>query len=121
MKAVARSPRESHPWILLPILVCAVGAVLALSGRPVGFTMAALAAGAYLWFALISLRQPLILAAGLLLVIEVLPPFYLSALGDTPIYASFFALPIVAAVLLMRAPDIHWKWDPISKGLAAFL
>ena len=112
--------RRGWPWILAPLFV-ALGGFLALSGRPIGFLLAVAAVAAYVFFALASIEKPLVLATGLLLVLEVLPPFYFNTLGETPIYASFFALPIVMAVIVMRLPDIRWEWDPLSKGLVAFL
>src|SRR6187401_1471269 len=113
--------RRGWPWILAPLLFAAIGGFLALSGRPIGFLLAVAAAAAYFFFVLASIEKPLVLVTGLLLVLEVLPPFYFNTLGETPIYASFFALPIVMAVIVMRLPDIRWQWDPLSKGLVAFL
>jgi len=103
------------------LIAGAIGAALAFSGRPFGFFAVLGAVAAYLLFALLSIREPLILVGGLLLALEVFPPLYTSATGETPIYASFFFIPIVFAVVLVRFPDIRFDWDPIAKGLVAFL
>jgi hypothetical protein len=113
--------RESYRLLLVTTLVCAAGAAMALFGHPLLFIVALLCAAGYLLLTLISIREPLILAGTLLLALEVLPPFYLTSTGETPIYASFFAFPIFLAVVLLRFPDIYWEWDPISRGLLAFL
>src|SRR5262245_16454733 len=108
-------------WILPALFACATGAVLALFGRPVEFVAVLTAAAVYVWFGLASIRQPLLFVTVLLVSLEVFPPFYFSALGETPVYVSFLLVPILIAVVLVRFPDMRVAWDPIGKGLAAFL
>jgi len=109
------------PWVIGALLMCAAGAMLTLSGHPIAFVVAGAGATACLLFVLVSIAEPLILATGLLLVLEVLPPFYFPQLNETPIYVSFLLLPIVLVVVLMRFPDIRWEWDPLGRGLVVFL
>lgn len=68
-----------------------------------------------------SLRRPLVLAALLLFVLQILPPFYREATGETPFFVSFLLLPLLFLVILMRLPDMSFQWDAISRGLLAFL
>src|SRR5262249_57385201 len=49
------------------------------------------------------------------------PPLYFTRSGETPVYISFFLLPIAVAIVLTRFLDIHFSWDPMAKGLMAFL
>lgn len=109
------------PWIVAPLLACAAGGLLALSGSPATIVVGVSAVALYAWFAIVSIREPLILAIAVLVALEVLPPFYFEGLGETPIYVSFFLLPLVLAVVVIRFPDFRWQWDPIGRGLAAFL
>jgi O-antigen ligase len=108
-------------WIP-PILAAGLmGAVLAFSARPVGLVVVLVATVAYALFALVSIRNPLVLAAGILLSLEIFPPLYFAELGDTPLFVSFFLIPIVLVVVVSRFPDRRVGWDPVSRGLAAFL
>ena len=75
----------------------------------------------YVLFAIAAIREPLIFVIVFLLVLELLPPLYFTSSGETPIYISFFLLPIAAAIVLTRFPDIHFSWDPVAKGLMLFL
>src|SRR5688572_20726575 len=115
------SNRWSLPWILPLILGGTIGASLTLSGRPITFVAVIAAVVGYFVFGLTSIGNPLILVAVILLSLETLPPLYVSALGETPIYASFLLLPIALAVVVVRFPDIRFAWDPVARGLAAFL
>ena len=114
----------SDGWRLwcLP-LVCAsmLGAALTLSGRPLLFVLVFTAGFAYLALGVLAISRPLILVLMLLLSLEVLPPVYIGAFGETPLYPSFFLLPIALAVFILRLPDIRLAWDPVACGLAAFL
>lgn len=121
MTATAILERRPWAWFIAALLTCAAGGVLAVSGHPIVFVVASAAAATYFLFAIVSICEPLILATGLLLVLEVFPPFYFPQLNETPIYASFLFLPIVLAVVIMRFPDIRWEWDPLSRGLVMFL
>jgi O-antigen ligase len=102
-------------------LAAAMGASLGLAESAAA--AAALAAGVvvYLLFAAASVRTPLLFAAVLLLSLETLPPFYFSALGETPVYAALPLLPIGFAIVLLRFPDFNIQWDPVATGLAVFL
>jgi hypothetical protein len=113
--------RRNPHWIMPMLLASLIGAVLTLSGRPLGFVAVFAAIAAYLLFALVSIRSPLILVTVLLLVLEVLPPLYIAPWEEMPIFASFLLIPIVAAVIVVRFPDIRREWDPIGTGLAALL
>jgi O-Antigen ligase len=113
--------RRTWPWILPLVLVCVMGILLSLSGHPVLLGVVVVAALGYGIFGLVSIREPLVLVAGLLLVLEVFPPFYFDQLGETPFFVSFLFLPIVLVIIVIRFPDIHFEWDPIARGLAVFL
>ena len=122
MSRVPSIPNERPRPLALPFLMaCAMGMALAWSGRPVAALFLAMAGLAYLIFGLMSIRDPLVWAAGILLVLEVAPPLYFDRLGDTPVYASFLLLPIGLAVVVTRFPDMRFEWDPVAKGLTAFL
>jgi O-antigen ligase len=112
---------KSRAWIVTSLLACAAGGLLALSGSPAAIVMGVSAVAVYALFAVVSIREPLILAIAVLVALEVLPPFYFEGLGDTPVYVSFLLLPLALAVVVVRFPDIRWEWDPIGRGLAAFL
>lgn len=72
-------------------------------------------------FALKSLREPLVFVLPFLLALILLPPFFWSPLGETPIFASMFLVPVGLAVALLRLPDLRLRPDPVAKGLAVFL
>lgn len=108
-------------WILPALFACATGAALALFGKPVEFVVVLAGATVYLLFGLASIRHPLLLVTVMLLCLEVFPPFYFKGLDETPIYVSFFLIPILLAVVVVRFPDMRLAWDPVGKGLAAFL
>jgi hypothetical protein len=114
---------EGRTWLwILPLLAASgIGITATVSGHPVGLLLILGVAIAYGIFTLASIREPFLLIAGLLLSLEVFPPLYFSTFGDTPIFLSFFLLPIVLVVVAIRHPDIHFEWDPIAKGLVAFL
>jgi hypothetical protein len=104
------------------VLLCAaVGSAVALSGYPVGLAAVSIGALGYLLFAWVSLRRPIVFAGTFLIVLEVFPPLYVSALGDRPLYPSFFLLPIAFAVLLIRFGDLRFSGDPLAAGLSLFL
>ena len=103
------------------LLVFLMGMALTVSQHPVGFVAVFAAAAAYVLFGLLSIGNPLLLVTVLLLTLEVLPPIYIGALGETPIFASFLLLPIALAIIVVRFPDIRFKWDPMATGLSALL
>src|SRR5687768_16095544 len=113
--------RTAWPRLLALFLAGTAGGILALSNHPAGFGLFLAGAAAYLLFTLVSVFEPLILVTALLLVLELFPPFYFSRWAETPIYVSFFALPIVVVVIVMWLPDFKWQWDPVATGLLAFL
>ncbi|HET7840560.1 MAG TPA: O-antigen ligase family protein [Terriglobia bacterium] len=90
-----------------------------LAAHPVVF-LAAAAAIALALFALKSIREPLVLVTAFLLAVILLPPFYTGALGETPVYASTLLVPIGLAIILVRLPDFHLRFDPIAQGLLVF-
>jgi O-antigen ligase len=82
----------------------------------------ALAAGlALVVFALKALREPMVLVAAFLLALILLPPFYWNPLGETPIYVSTLLAPVGLAVVLVRVPDLKFRFDPVAQGLMVFL
>ena len=113
--------RRAWPWILPLLFAAVVGIILTLSEHPALLVTMVVAAIAYGVFGLVSIREPLVVVAGLFLEIEVLPPLYFDQFGDTPFFVSFLFLPIVLLVVVIRLPDIHFEWDPIAKGLVVFL
>jgi len=107
-------------WALAPGAVFAawVASILAASPR-----LAAAAAFALLLsvFAAASIRQPLVFVVTFLVILIVLPPFFRSWSGETPIYVSNFLVPIGLAIVLARLPDFHFRLDPVAKALGLFL
>ncbi len=76
---------------------------------------------AYAGFALASVRKPLLFVVVFLFSLEILPPFFFSGLGDSPVYFPLVLLPVALLILVLRFPDIHFSLDPLALGLAAFL
>ncbi len=107
--------------ILLGTTALAAGASFAvLAAHPI--ILAAVAASlAVVFFAIKSIRKPLILVAAFLLAVILLPPFYTGALGETPVYASTLLAPIGLGVLLVRWPDFNLRFDSIARGMVVFL
>ena len=95
-------------------------AVYAARSSPV-IVLALVAAVCGLFFALASIRQPLFFVLIFLIVLEVLPPVFLHRFGETPIYISFFLLPVGLAVILLRLPDFTLTFDSVGKGIVLFL
>ena len=102
-------------------LCVALGSIVPLSSDSLGIAAAVLGVLAYIVFAAVSIREPLIFVIVFLFVLEVFPPFYFSQAGERPIYVSFFLIPIAFAILVTRFPDIRFSWDPVAIGLAFFL
>jgi len=88
-----------HPVVLLGLIACIVLGL----------------------FAMKSLRQPLLFVTVFLTALILLPPIYWKPIGETPIYVSTLLLPVGLAVLLLRLPDFHSRFDPIARGLIVFL
>jgi O-antigen ligase len=115
----AGSSIKGWAWIAALPLTTA-GVVLASSGQPGLIALIAVCTVLYLVFSLACVREPMLLAAGLLLMLAALPPLYLTD-TDWPFYASFLLLPIAPAVFLLRSSDLRLPPDPVAKGLIAFL
>src|SRR5215475_24893 len=98
-----------------------VGLIGAVSGKSAELITGAIGLFVYVLFAMAAIREPLIFVLVFLLVLVLLPPLYFASSGDSPIYISFFLLPIAVVVVLTRFPGIHFSWDPVAKGLMLFL
>ncbi len=111
----------SWKWIALGLLALVVAsAASGLSARPI--LLVALGGWSLIIFlAWASLRQPLTFVAVFLVALIVLPPFYISRLGETPIYPSSLLLPIGLGLVLARFPDFNFRFDRVAKGLGLFL
>jgi hypothetical protein len=107
-------------WLLAPG-AAAVGAALAISGLAAHTVIAVAVLFAYVLFGVVSTREPLIFVTVFLLALEVFPPLYFSEFGETPVFVSFFLLPIALAIIVTRSPDFHFEWDSVARGLAMFL
>ena len=116
-------PMHQQSWTRPGALILCVmlGSLIALSRHPVNVAVALSGLTAYILFAALCIRQPLIFVVVFLFVLEVFPPFYFSQAGERPIYVSFFLIPIAFAILVTRFPDIRFSWDPVAIGLAFFL
>ncbi|HEV2352017.1 MAG TPA: O-antigen ligase family protein [Terriglobia bacterium] len=87
-----------------------------------GIFLALVCAGLlYLMFALLTLREPIILVIVFLTVLVVLPPFFFRQTGETPVYVSSFLLPLALAIVVVRWSDFQFHADPIARGLFLFL
>src|SRR5215468_6951035 len=110
-------------WLRLgaAILCTAIGTLVGISRHPVYVGLAILGMLAYTVFAAVSVRQPLIFVMVFLFALEIFPPFYFPQSGETPIFISFFLLPIVAVIFIARFADMQFSWDPVGIGLALFV
>ena len=114
----------SEPWawrLALAGVAFVLGSLVALSNSSPVVVIAIGGAIGFAWFSLRSIREPLLFVTVFLLTLELIPPIYLSRLGDTPLYVSFSLLPVAFLIIASRLPDMHFTWDPIAKGLAIFL
>lgn len=98
-----------------------VGGSLVLLGSASRWTLLLAGTIAYLLFAAVSVKEPLIFAVTFLVVLEIFPPFFFPQTGRTPVYLHFLLLPIGVAIVVCRFQDLHFGGDPIIKGLAIFL
>ena len=98
-----------------------MGGLLVLSGLSAPVVVTVAGVFAYLLLGTASTREPLLFAVVFLLVLEIFPPFYFSQLGETPIFVSFFLLPIALKVIVTRLPAMRFHWDPVACALAIFL
>lgn len=97
------------------------GCSLALLGSAPRWVLPPAGIAAYLLFAAVSVREPLIFTVTFLTVLEIFPPFFFPQTGHTSIFLSFFLLPIGAAIVVCRLRDLRFVGDPIARGLAIFL
>jgi O-antigen ligase len=98
-----------------------VGCSLVLLGSASRWTLLLVGIIAYLLFAAVSVKEPLIFAVTFLVLLEIFPPFFLSQTGRTPVFLPFFLLPIGFAIVVCRFQDLHFGGDTIARGLAIFL
>ncbi len=104
--------------------LCFLAAGVAVAVRFVGspkVLMELAGAMGLLVFALKSLREPLVFVSVFLLVLILLPPFFLDDLGSTPLYISTLLVPVGLAVSFTRLPEFELRFDSIAKGLMVFL
>jgi hypothetical protein len=113
---------RSSIWLTIAATVAVTAGVIgSLSDVSAELIAGTIALVVYVRFAIAAMREPLIFVVVFLLVLELFPPLYFTSSGETPIYISFFLLPIAVAIVLTRFPDIHFSWDPVAKGLMLFL
>jgi O-antigen ligase len=108
---------------LIHYLVVAVvfGCSLALIGSAPRWSLLLAGIIAYLWFGAASVKEPLIFVVTFLAVLEIFPPFFFTQTGETPVFLSFFLLPIGAAIVVSRLRDLRFDGDSIANGLGIFL
>lgn len=99
----------------------AVGCLLVLLGPGPRWPLLVMGIIAYLLFGAVSIKDPLIFVVTFLVILEISPPFFFVQTGLTPVYLSFFLLPIGAAIVVCRLQDLHFAGDPVASGLAIFL
>jgi O-antigen ligase len=108
---------------LIHYLVAAVvfGCSLALIGSAPCWALLLAGIIAYLWFGATSVKEPLIFVVTFLAVLEIFPPFFFAQTGETPVFLSFFLLPIGGAIVVSRLRDLRFGGDSIASGLGIFL
>jgi O-antigen ligase len=103
------------------VAVIVVGSSLVLLGSGPGWPLFIVGITGYLLFGAMSIREPLLFVVAFLVVLEIFPPFFFAQTGQTPVYLSFFVLPIGAVIVVFRLRDLCFLWDPIAAGLVIFL
>ena len=98
-----------------------VGSTLALTGSAPRWSLLLAGIIAYLWFGAFSVKEPLIFVVAFLAGLEIFPPFFFAQTGETPVFLSFFLLPIGAAIVVSRLRDLRFGGDSLSNGLGIFL
>jgi O-antigen ligase len=98
-----------------------VGCAAALATFKPGWILLVAGTLAYLLFAAVSIREPLVFVVAFLVVLETFPPFFFVRSGEAPVYLSFFLLPVGLAIIVSRFRDFQFRWDPVANGLAAFI
>lgn len=108
------------PFFVLAALSGA-GAGLALSDQAFAACLLAVGLLLYIFVTFASVRDPILVAGILIVTVEVMPPLYLSSLGDWPVYPFVFLAPALVVVLLFRWPDLQPPSDRVAVGIGAFL
>ena len=98
-----------------------LGCSLVLLGSPPRWSLLVVGIIAYLFFGAASVKEPLIFVVTFLIVLEILPPFFFAQTGQTPVYLSFFFLPIGAAIVLFRLRDLRYGGDSLAGSMVVFL
>jgi O-antigen ligase len=98
-----------------------VGYSLALIGSAPRWSLLLAGIIAYLFLAAIAVKEPLIFVVTYLAVLEIFPPLFFTQTGETPVFLSFFLLPIGAAIVVSRLRDLRFGGDSIANGLGIFL
>ena len=98
-----------------------VACSLVLLGSVSRWTMLLVGTIAYLLFAAVAVKEPLVFAVTFLVVLEIFPPFFFPQTGQTPVFLSFFLLPIGAAIVVCRLRDLRFSGDPLACSLVIFL
>ncbi|TAM84432.1 MAG: O-antigen ligase domain-containing protein [Acidobacteria bacterium] len=108
---------------LIAYLIATVtfGGLLALTGSTPRWSLLLAGSFAYLSLGAISVKEPLIFVVTFLVVLEVFPPFFFTQTGGTPVFLSFFLLPIGGAIIVSRLRDLRFGGDSIASGLEIFL
>ncbi len=119
VSSISAHPSSSIIHYLLAAVVVACSLVL--PGSTSFWSLLPLGAIAYLLFTAASVKEPLIFAVTFLLVLETFPPFLFAQTGQTPVFLSFFLLPIGAAIAVCRLRDLRFRRDSIGSDLAIFL
>ncbi len=119
--ALSASRRPSWPNALLGCAALSVGLCVALARNLPAAAAIMVGCMGYLAFTYVSIRRPMVFVAVFLLVLELLPPFFFSAFGDTPVYVSTILVPVALVILIVRFPEFGFRLDPVAKGLLLFV
>ena len=119
VNSISAHPGGSPTHYLVAAVV--VGCSLALLGSAPRWSLLLVGIIVYLLFCAISVKEPLIFVVTFLVILEIFPPFFFAQTGQTPVFLSFFLLPIGAAIVVLRLRDLRPGSDSISSGLSIFL
>jgi O-antigen ligase len=119
VSSIWANPGSSIVHYLVAAIV--VMGALVLLGSTSRWSLLLLGAIAYLLFAAVAVKEPLTFAVTFLLVLEIFPPFFFEQTGHTPVFPSFFLLPIGAAIVVCRLRDLRFSGDSVANSLAIFL
>jgi O-Antigen ligase len=114
----AQSGRSLIRYALAAVIL---GCSLALLAPAPHWSLLVVGIIAYLFFGTVSVKEPLIFVVTFLVVLEVLPPFFFAQTGQTPVYLSFFFLPVGAAIVLFRLRDFRHGGGSIARSMVVFL